>query len=1088
MNIYTNINNKIIQLQEIIKDIVRINQRYKVLEIIDTNDLNSCINYADLIYGKLKTEYYSLALDTYDENQAVSNLQDIVFEMSTLISLYGCDKLEHALVVCVGQKYTVEDKYKSKYNLINDYMHLTKYKIIDWKTISKKKTPDEIIATTAETWDCFDVGKDTLSFHNRIYGIKVAIHDIAKQHTMLMYGIMDDMLMEMTDSTFITDKMINLIEYKPDHPNFCQDSYDRFITCVSLKDMLIYNNTQLNKQYNLYVDNLYENDKPLVDVINSFIKKPLYDKRHTLIKLLINAQNNEYQYLAYLLYDLLSNDINGTVDTYEQTLLFDSLPWYLKKYFKEAMKKTITYANRITQIELSKVPLEQQICLMKTDDNVKEKAMIKLKEVKMKSEDTGSKARQYLEGLLKIPFGIYKEEPILRVARESNALFVSLLMKLTKINTACNIEIPFPIKNAYAPLELHKYLPLLKNTYKPLLCNTIYTMFEHRLKTFTKNKVQKLTSEVKNLMIAADDANYKKLMVSGSAGKSVIQMREQLKTNVKYIIEESAYKNSGYIWLEGTFSDACYNANSDSDSVSESCNVNNSNILSDLTADIATIENNFSIVNTFMRDMTSVLDKSVFGHRKAKRQIERIIAQWLNGDNTGYCFGFEGPPGVGKTSLAKKGISSCLKDADGVSRPFAFIAMGGSSNSSTLDGHNYTYVGSSWGRIVDILMDTKIMNPIIFIDELDKVSKTENGKEIIGILTHLIDQTQNDSFQDKYFNGINLNLSKALFIFSYNDADLIDRILLDRIHRIKFDHLTNDDKIIITREYILPEIYTKMGLNNVIEIADDVIEYIISEYTCEPGVRKLKELMFEIFGEINLLILRQGVDLSIELPYVITISDVKNKYLKERREMKGTKIHKEPMVGVINGLWANSLGTGGVLPIEASFYPCNTFLELNLTGMQGDVMKESMAVAKSLAWSVFVKCTENILPLQKKIEEGKNQGLHIHVPEGATPKDGPSAGTAITVVLYSLFSNRKIKNDVAITGEICLQGRVTAIGGLDLKILGGIKAGVKTFIYPEENKKDFDDFYSKYKDKDLLTSINFIAVHTIDDVIPLVFV
>jgi ATP-dependent Lon protease len=491
-----------------------------------------------------------------------------------------------------------------------------------------------------------------------------------------------------------------------------------------------------------------------------------------------------------------------------------------------------------------------------------------------------------------------------------------------------------------------------------------------------------------------------------------------------------------------------------------------------------------------MRDMTSVLDKSVFGHRKAKRQIERIIAQWLNGDNTGYCFGFEGPPGVGKTSLAKKGISSCLKDADGVSRPFAFIAMGGSSNSSTLDGHNYTYVGSSWGRIVDILMDTKIMNPIIFIDELDKVSKTENGKEIIGILTHLIDQTQNDSFQDKYFNGINLNLSKALFIFSYNDADLIDRILLDRIHRIKFDHLTNDDKIIITREYILPEIYTKMGLNNVIEIADDVIEYIISEYTCEPGVRKLKELMFEIFGEINLLILRQGVDLAIELPYVITILDVKNKYLKERREMKGTKIHKEPMVGVINGLWANSLGTGGVLPIEASFYPCNTFLELNLTGMQGDVMKESMAVAKSLAWSVFAKYTENILPLQKKIEEGKNQGLHIHVPEGATPKDGPSAGTAITVVMYSLFSNRKIKNDVAITGEICLQGRVTAIGGLDLKILGGIKAGVKTFIYPEENKKDFDDFYSKYKDKDkdLLTSINFVAVHTIDDVIPLVFV
>ena len=152
-------------------------------------------------------------------------------------------------------------------------------------------------------------------------------------------------------------------------------------------------------------------------------------------------------------------------------------------------------------------------------------------------------------------------------------------------------------------------------------------------------------------------------------------------------------------------------------------------------------------------------------------------------------FGFEGPPGVGKT-LAKKGIASCLKDNEGSSRPFAFIAVGGSSNASTLDGHNYTYVGSTWGRIVDILMETKCMNPIIFIDELDKVSRTEHGKEIIGILTHLIDPTQNDSFQDKYFTGIDLDLSKALFVFSYNDVDSIDRILLDRIHRVKFDHLT----------------------------------------------------------------------------------------------------------------------------------------------------------------------------------------------------------------------------------------------------------------------------------------------------------
>ena len=168
-------------------------------------------------------------------------------------------------------------------------------------------------------------------------------------------------------------------------------------------------------------------------------------------------------------------------------------------------------------------------------------------------------------------------------------------------------------------------------------------------------------------------------------------------------------------------------------------------------------------IKTYMSDVSRILDDAIHGHDKAKRQIERIIGQWVNGENTGYCFGFEGPPGVGKTSLAKKGIAKCLNDENNVSRPFSFIAVGGSSNGSTLDGHNYTYVGSTWGKIVDILMDNKCMNPIIFIDELDKVSQTEHGKEIIGILTHLIDPTQNDSFQDKYFNGVPLDI--ALFIF-----------------------------------------------------------------------------------------------------------------------------------------------------------------------------------------------------------------------------------------------------------------------------------------------------------------------------------
>ena len=210
------------------------------------------------------------------------------------------------------------------------------------------------------------------------------------------------------------------------------------------------------------------------------------------------------------------------------------------------------------------------------------------------------------------------------------------------------------------------------------------------------------------------------------------------------------------------------------------------------------------------------------------------------------------------------------------------------------------------------------------------------------------------------------------------------------------------------------------------------------------------------------------------------------------------KIHATPCVGVINGLWANSVGKGGVLPIEASFFPCSTFLELKLTGMQGEVMKESMTVAKSLAWSLFlgqnmavdddITNTERIKQFSKRLEDTKTQGLHIHEHEGATPKDGPSAGTAITMVMYSLFSGRKINNNIAITGEICLQGRVTAIGGLDLKILGGIRAGVKLFIFPKENEKDYKDFLSKYENKTILQDIKFVAVENIEEVIPLIFI
>jgi ATP-dependent Lon protease len=485
-----------------------------------------------------------------------------------------------------------------------------------------------------------------------------------------------------------------------------------------------------------------------------------------------------------------------------------------------------------------------------------------------------------------------------------------------------------------------------------------------------------------------------------------------------------------------------------------------------------------------MDDVMNIMEKSIYGHSRAKSQIMKIIGQWMNGKLSGYCFGFEGSPGIGKTSLAKKGISKCLKDENDETRPFSFIALGGSANGSTIEGHSYTYMNSTWGKIVEILMDSKCMNPIIYIDELDKVSKTEHGKEIIGILTHMIDSTQNDSFQDKYFSGVDIDLSKALFIFSYNDPEQIDRILLDRIHRIKFDNLTLEDKMVIVKDYILPEINEKMGFENVVDLTDTLIQYIIENYTIEPGVRKLKELLFDMYGEINLEILKIDMLHNVSIPLQLTERDIDTKYLKNYKKVNEKRIHSSPEKGIINGLWANVLGHGGIIPIQCMLFPSSNFLELRLTGLQGDVMKESMNVAKTLAWDLTPE--KRIKSLLKQFNDTKKQGLHIHCPEGAISKDGPSAGTAITVAIYSIFNNKEIKHDIAITGEINLQGQVTPIGGLDIKIIGGIKAGVKTFLYPKGNERDYEEWRTNNK-KDV-DGIRFVSVSHIKEVFNYVFV
>ena len=316
---------------------------------------------------------------------------------------------------------------------------------------------------------------------------------------------------------------------------------------------------------------------------------------------------------------------------------------------------------------------------------------------------------------------------------------------------------------------------------------------------------------------------------------------------------------------------------------------------------------------------------------------------------------------------------------------------------------------------------------------------------------------------------------------------MIDKILLDRIHRIKFGNLTLDEKIHISKNYILPEISKKFGLEGMINIDDSVFKFIIEEYTNEPGIRKYKEIMFEIIGEINLDILNKNIADELQLPIKITIEDIRNKYFKDKNEINHKKIHSSSEVGVINALWANSIGQGGVLPLQVKFFPSNCFLELKLTGSLGDVMKESVKVSLTTAWNMTSPDVQN--ELIKKYNDVKNNqvcGIHIHCPDCATPKDGPSATTAFTIIIYSIFNNIKIKNYIGITGETSFDYCLTEIGGLEQKIVGGIKAGITEFIYPSENEKDFKKFLDKYKDKDDVIGIKFNAVNNIYEAIDII--
>ena len=327
---------------------------------------------------------------------------------------------------------------------------VSKIKKINQKLAKNRIVEDFMLVETADSLDCFDLARTTKNFQTKVYGIKICFQNPEKRKTLIVSAIVDEMVIDCLNDDFIQDKISNLLKDKPKDDIFQNEDFLRFVKSLTLKLLLVYNNKELYQKYTGYVSQINRLKKTISQVVKEFISDDLFGQRKTLIQLLMKYNDLELQYLAYLLYDLLSSETNGNFDTLDQTVLFDSLPWSIKKYFRDAMTNTVKYTKNLTNFDTSKIPIEQQICLMKASDTIKEKAMLKLKEVKAKSEDSGSKARQYLEGLLKIPFGIYKKEHLLTIMETNNNKFVDIIKNIKEKNHSIEI----PTKEKYSLLKL----------------------------------------------------------------------------------------------------------------------------------------------------------------------------------------------------------------------------------------------------------------------------------------------------------------------------------------------------------------------------------------------------------------------------------------------------------------------------------------------------------------------------------------------------------------------------------------------------------------------------------------------------------
>ena len=435
-----------------------------------------------------------------------------------------------------------------------------------------------------------------------------------------------------------------------------------------------------------------------------------------------------------------------------------------------------------------------------------------------------------------------------------------------------------------------------------------------------------------------------------------------------------------------------------------------------------------------------------------KRRSDRGL-QLVGGRRSGAVLALGGPPGVGKTSLGES-------VARAMGRKFARVALGGVRDEAEIRGHRRTYVGALPGRIVRAVTEAGSMNPVILLDEVDKLGADYRGDPTAALL-EVLDPAQNHTFRDHYLE-VELDLSDVLFIATANVVDAIPAPLLDRMELITLDGYTEDEKVTIARGHLLPRQLDRAGLGaDDVDLTDDALHRVAAEYTREAGVRNLERVIARVLRKVA----AEAETKPETIPVTIGPDELTD-YLGHPKHTPESA-ERTAVPGVATGLAVT--GTGGdVLFIEASLADPETgSTGVTLTGQLGDVMKESAQIALSYLRSHGAE-------LELAVGDLKDRGVHVHVPAGAVPKDGPSAGVTMTTALASLLSGRLVRSDVAMTGEVSLTGRVLPIGGLKQKLLAAHRAGITTVLIPKRNEPDLEDVPEKVREA--------LEIHLVSDV------